>query len=101
MGCVIPRADEVQPDIWVDVAAARGKSISLILTDRGVQRLELAVEVRAADAVVVNERQLADTGAHQRLDCVAADAAEAENGHMAFCSLSIALAPRSICVRKN
>ena len=32
----------------------------------------------------ITDLSLADTGAHQRLDCVAADAAEAENGHMAF-----------------
>ena len=48
-----------------------------------MQCLELTVQICGADSVVVDERQLADARAHQRLDRVAAHAAKAEYGHMA------------------
>lgn len=48
-----------------------------------MQRLELAVEVRQRHGVVVDERQLAHARAHQRLDRVAAHAAETEHGDVA------------------
>ena len=42
-----------------------------------------AVEVRQRHGVVVDERQLAHARAHQRLDRVAAHAAETEHGDVA------------------
>ena len=57
---VVARTDEVQSDIGVDVAAARGERVGLILADGGVQRLELTVQIRGADSVIVDECQLAD-----------------------------------------
>ena len=80
--CIIARTDEVQANVGVDVAAARGEGIGLILPHGGVQRLDLAVQVRAAHTVVVDERQLTHARAHQRFDRVAADAAKAEHGYM-------------------
>lgn len=75
--------DGVEDDRGVDVAAARGDGLRLALPKRGVQRLELAVEVRQRHGVVVDERQLAHARAHQRLDRVAAHAAETEHGDVA------------------
>ena len=80
---VVARTDEVQSDIGVDIAATRGECVGLILANGGVQCLELTVQICGADSVVVDERQLADARAHQRLDRVAAHAAKAEYGHMA------------------
>ena len=48
-----------------------------------MQRFKLTVEVCDADRIVIDERQLAHAGARQRLNGVAADAAETENGNMA------------------
>jgi len=50
----------VQSDIGVDVAAARGERVGLILADGGVQCLELTVQICGADSVIVDECQLAD-----------------------------------------
>ena len=80
---VVARTDEMQPDVGVDVAAARSERVGLILANGGVQCLELTVQIRGADSVIVDECQLADARAHQRLDRVAAHAAKAEHGHMA------------------
>jgi len=57
---VVARTDEVQSDIGVDVAAARGERVGLILADGGVQCLELTVQICGADSVIVDECQLAD-----------------------------------------
>ena len=83
VGGVITRADEVQVNIGIDVAAARGKGVGLVLTEGGMQRFKLAIQVCGAYGVIVDERQLADARAHQRLDRVAADTAKAEHGHVA------------------
>ena len=48
-----------------------------------MQRFKLAIQVCGAYGVIVDERQLADARAHQRLDRVAADTAKAEHGHVA------------------
>ena len=57
---IVARTDEMQPDVGVDVAAACGEGVGLIFADGGVQCLELTVQIRGADSVVVDERQLAD-----------------------------------------
>lgn len=83
---VVARTDEVQSDVGVDVAAARGERVGLILANGGVQCLELTVQIRGADSVVVDERQLTDARAHQRLDRVAAHAAKADTATWLRCS---------------
>ena len=80
---VVARTDEMENDVRIDVIAACGEGVGLIFADGGVQCLELTVQIRGADSVVVDERQFADARAHQRLDRVAAHAAKAEHGHMA------------------
>ena len=40
---IVARTDEVQSDIGVDIAAACGERVGLILANGGVQCLELAV----------------------------------------------------------
>ena len=55
--------------------------IDLILADRFPGRNDLAVQVRQADLVIVDEVKCADTTACQCLDGLAAHAADAEHSH--------------------
>ena len=73
----------IDGDVRVDVVHARGHDGRLRLTDRGVQRAALAVDVALADGVLVHERERADAGTGQRLGAPAAHAAEAEHRHAA------------------
>ena len=80
---VIRRTDRMHPQRGVDVKAARGSDVRLIHADGRVQRVELAVDVRDAERILIDKRQLPHPGARKRLGRVAPHAAKAEHDHMA------------------
>ena len=69
-------------DGGVDIRNAGGHSVHFVLTQRGVQRHQLAVQVGERDDVAVKQTQLPYPAAGQHLNGLAADAADAEHGHM-------------------
>ena len=69
--------------VRVDGVDAFRRNVDLVLADGGAEGEKLAVDVREADAVVIDEIERADARTGQRLDRVAADAADAEHRHAA------------------
>ena len=67
--------------VGIDQAQALGHHLDLGLAERALHRVELAVDVRDADPIVVDEDHAADAAAHERLGRERADAADAEHGH--------------------
>ena len=65
----------------IDVEHAVAHDVGLILADGLPRGDDLAVDVRQADLVVVNEVKGADAAADKRLAGIAADAANAEDRH--------------------
>ena len=65
----------------IDVEHAVAHAVGLILADGLPRGDDLAVDVRQADLVVVNEVKGADAAADKRLAGIAADAADAEDRH--------------------
>ena len=51
---IVARTDEVQSDIGVDIAAARGEGVGFILADGGVQCLELTVGLTVSSSMSVS-----------------------------------------------
>ena len=67
--------------VRVDLLDALLRHVHLVLAHGPARGEDLAVQIRQADPVVVDEVQRADAAAHQRLHRVAAHAADAEHGH--------------------
>ena len=65
----------------IDVEHTVAHDVGLILADGPPRGDDLAVDVRQADLVVVNEVKGADAAADKRLAGIAADAANAEDRH--------------------
>lgn len=65
----------------IDVEHTVAHDVGLILADGLPRGDDLAVDVRQADLVVVNEVKGADAAADKRLAGIAADAANAEDRH--------------------
>jgi hypothetical protein len=69
-------------ELRVDLLHSRGHDFRLLRTDEALQRMELAIEVRDADLVEVDERDLTDARAHDRLRGPGAHAAQADDHDM-------------------
>ena len=65
----------------VDLRDPFGSDVHLVLTDRFTRGVDLPVDVRQTDLVVVDQIDRADPGPDKRFDRIAADAADAENRH--------------------
>ena len=71
----------VNGELRVYVQEPRLGGVHLILSHGGAKGVELPVQVREADPVVVDEVQGPDAAAPQSLHGVASHAPDAENGH--------------------
>ena len=79
--------NRIDNSLRVDVEDALLHRLRLLLADRLRRRMDLAVDVRQADEVIVDEHEMADTGSREPLCHKRADAADAKDGHCAVCQL--------------
>ncbi len=81
VGVVGELLDAVDDAGGVDVGDAARERLCLGHAQRRTERLDLAVDVGFGDVVEVDQHQLRDPAARERLDGPGADAAEADDGH--------------------
>ena len=79
--------NRIDNSLRVDVEDALLHRLRLLLADRLRRRMDLAVDVRQADEVIVDEHEMADTGSREPFCHKRADAADAKDGHRAVCQL--------------
>ncbi len=72
----------VNHQLRIDLQQALGHGVHLGHTQRVAQRMRLAVDIGRGDMVQINQRQLANRAARQRLGRPRADAAHANHADM-------------------
>lgn len=98
---VVKRLVSVDHRVRIDVVDALRRHIDLVLANRAARGDNLAVEVREAHLIVVNEVERADAAACKRLYRIAADAADAEYRYASLAELFHALmTQQQFCSRK-
>ena len=94
--------DRVDDCLRIDVENALFHRLRLLLADGLRGRMNLAVDVRQADEVIVDEDEMADTSARKPFGYEGADPADAKDGHRALCQLLHArLAEQQLCAGKT
>ena len=83
----IKRIDRIDDGLWIDIKDPRLHRLRLLLANRPGRRMNLAVDVRQADEIVVDEDEMSDTSTCKSLRHERADAAHTENRHGAVCQL--------------